>query len=265
MDMAPRWEQGYGFQTRYESYGSSTLMNGDSEVDNPLDLKRYVQKTWFEGVYTFDRSRRLTFKLPHINQSRSRNIAGQAVKQVNDGIGDLIIGVPLKHYRNNKAFTENFSLTPSLRLPTGSAKGNFPISDGSVDIGLSLSYSSESPKFYSLIDLFYWINNDGKHGMHEGDELGVDINLGYHPWHSNELNAGMFLMWDITARYNDEANSATLTTASGGHRLQTGPVVVLYKDNIMFRAEYKHLTYEKKSTLSNSRGSEFNLGMSITF
>ena len=101
--------------------------------------------------------------------------------------------------------------------------------------------------------------------MHEGDELGLDINLGYHPYHSNESNSGVFVMWDVAARYNDDPNNTTLTKATGGQRLQMGPVLVLYKDNLMFRAEYKHLMYEKTSGISNSRGSEIFIGLGITF
>lgn len=265
MDMAPRWSEGIGFQVRYQNYGSNELMDGGSEISNPLGLKRYVETTWLEGVYTFDRSIRATFKLPYVDQLRTKNINGVGIRQSNSGLGDLILGLPLKYYRNKRAFTDNFSFTPSLRLPTGTSSGIFPISDGSVDLGLSFSYSSESPKYYTLVDLFYWLNTEGEHDMHEGDELGLDINLGYHPYHSNDSNAGIFVMWDITARYYDNPNNATLTTASGGQRLQMGPVLVLYKDNLMFRAEYKELFYEKTSGISHSRGPEFSIALGITF
>jgi len=250
MDMAPRWAEGVGFQVRYEHYGSGDLMKSDSKIANPLEFERYVDKIWLEGVYTFDRSIRATFKLPYVDQRRIKNIAGVGVRQTNRGLGDLVLGLPLKYYRNEKAFTENYSFTPSIRLPTGSSSGPFPISDGSVDLELSVSYSSESPKFYTMVDLFYWINTAGENGMHEGNELGLGINLGYRPYHSNETNTGVFVMWDVTARYNDDPSSATLTTATGGQRLQSDPVLVVYKDNIMFRAEYKHLLYEKKIALA---------------
>ena len=265
MDMAPRWNDGYGFQLRYEHYGSDDLMDGDSEISNPLGLERFVDTLWLEGVYTFDRSIRVTFKLPYVDQRRVKNIGGVGARQSNTGLGDLILGLPLKHYRNKMAFTDNFSFTPSVRLPTGNSSGNFPISDGSVDLGLSFSYSSETPKYYTLFDLFYWLNTEGENGMHEGDELGLDINLGYHPYHDNDTDSGIFTMWDVTARYNDDPKSGTLTKASGGQRLQMGPVLVLYKDNIMFRAEYKHLLYEKTSGISNSRGSEIIISLGITF
>ncbi len=265
MDMAPRWDEGYGFQVRHELYGSDTLMDGEDEITNPLGLKRYVNTSWLEGVYTFDRSIRATFKLPYIDQRRTKNIAGVGVRQSNSGLGDLILGLPLKYYRNRKAFTENFSFTPSIRVPTGSSSGDFALSDGSVDYNLSFSYNSETPKYYTLIDFFYWFNTEGDNGMHEGDELALDINLGYHPYHSNETDSGVFVMWDVSARYNGDPSRETTTTATGGKRVQMGPVLVLYKDNIMFRAEYKHLFYEKTSGISNSRGSEFLVGIGITF
>ena len=100
MDMAPRWDDGYGFQIRHENYGSKTLRNGDSKVDNALNQKTSINKTWFEGVYTFDKSIRTTFKLPYIQRTSSSN----GIKESNEGIGDLILGVPLKHYINKGAF-----------------------------------------------------------------------------------------------------------------------------------------------------------------
>jgi hypothetical protein len=71
MDMAPRWQKGYGGQVRYESHYSDKVLNGDNEVDNPLGRDRWVHTTWFEGVYTFKREVRATFKLPFVYQTRT--------------------------------------------------------------------------------------------------------------------------------------------------------------------------------------------------
>ena len=92
MDMAPRWEKGYGMQIRQEYYGSSKLLDGNNKIDNPLGLERYVSKTWLEGVYTFNRSVRTTFKLPFVYQRRVKNINGAGVRQENSGLGDLVLG-----------------------------------------------------------------------------------------------------------------------------------------------------------------------------
>lgn len=160
----------------------------------------------------------MTFKLPYIEQSRTKNIDGIAVKQSNKGLGDLILGLPLKHYSNIGAITDNFEFTPSVRLPTGRSSGDFPISDGSIDAGLSFSYSIENPKYYALADLFTWQNTKGHNGMRAGNEYGFDLNLGYHPYHNNEGNYGAFVMLDVSARYNETPNANNKTSASGGKR-----------------------------------------------
>lgn len=265
MDMAPRWEKGYGFQVRQEFYGSDKLIRGKKKISNPLEIERYVRKTWLEGVYTINRAIRATFKLPFVYQKRIKNIDGTGIKQKNSGFGDLVLSVPLKYYRNKGAYTDNFGITPSLRIPTGDSSGDFPITDGSWDTGLSISHSLETPKFYTSAELFYWKNNSGKNGMNSGDEFGFDVDLGYHPYHSNVTNKGVFIMWKLKGKDSGKPSKNNLTTFSGGKLVQTGPILVLYKNNIMFRAEFKHPLYENVDGVSNSRGPELNVGVGIAF
>lgn len=202
MDMAPRWENGYGIQTRVERFDNQTT-------------------NWLEGVYTFEPSKRVTFKLPYIE---------------NDGLGDLIIGVPLKRYTNKKTATSNWGITPSVQFPTGE--------DGEWDVGLSLSYSSESKTLYQLYDLYAW-----------KDRIGVDINLGLHPYHNNDNNSGIYTMWDVSLLSSDD-----------GDRIQSGPILVYYWQNIMFRAEYKALVHERDSNIKQTGGDEYtSIGVGMTF
>ena len=268
MDMAPRWEDGYGIQLRQENYGSNKLLKGSTTIANPYGLKRFVYKTWLEGIYTFSKEKRITFKLPYIKQQRTKKTTlSTTAKQKNRGIGDVILGIPLKKYTNNKAATNNISFTPSLRIPTGSTTGDYPIGDGSWDLGLSLSYSNETPKIYQLYDLFFWKNTKGKRNMQQGDELGLDINLGYHAYHNDEAEAGIYLMLDIRARYNGKPNveSRELTNSTGGKSLYSGPILVVYQENIMFRIEYTFPVYEKVDGIANSQGQKLNIGLGITF
>ena len=65
VDMAPRWNGGYGFQTRVEHANSDTI-------------------TWLEGVYTFKPALRMTLKIPFTG----------------DGLGSSIFAIPLKRYKN---------------------------------------------------------------------------------------------------------------------------------------------------------------------
>ncbi len=194
MDMAPRWSGGYGIQARIEQFDSATT-------------------TWVEGVYTFKPSVRMTFKLPHTNGE----------------FGDLILGLPLKKYRNDGPKTSNWGITPSVKLPTGDQED--------WDLGLSVSYSSETPTFYQLYDLYAW-----------EDRVGLDINVGFA---LPGKGSGMFALWDVSALTSDQ-----------GDRIQTGPVFVYFKGNVMFRAEYKTLVYERNSSWS---GSYFSVAIGLVY
>lgn len=265
MDMAPRWADGFGIQVRQERFGSDELRRDSGSAVNTLGLERFVDTTWLEGVYTFDPSLRVTVKIPYVDQQRVTAINGLGVAQQRGGLGDIVVGVPIKRYKNKGAKTQNWGITPSIRLPTGSSSGDFPISDGSWDAGLSVSYSSETPGFYQLYDLYYWKQGSGTRGMQSGDSWGLDINVGLHPWHDNDTNAGIFTMWDVTAVHNSAPNAANLTLASGGDRVSTGPVLVYYHQSFMARAEFKLLAYERVDGLSLSRGNEFSIALGYVF
>lgn len=195
MDMAPRWNNGYGVQTRIEHANSETT-------------------TWLEGVYTFKPSLRMTLKVP----------------QSNGEIGDAIFAMPIKRYKNAGAFTSNWGLTPSVRMPTGGGS--------KWDAGLSLSYSSESRKVYQLYDLYTL-----------GDTTGVDINFGL--VHADGKGSSWFTLWDITAKDSDS-----------GQHLLSGPVLVYFKRNLILRAEYKFSAYDDDSQWD---GDYFGFGVGLVY
>lgn len=195
MDMAPRWEDGYGVQTRVERFDSRTT-------------------TWIEGVYTFRPSLRTTLKLP----LRSGEL------------GDAIVGLPLKRYRNDGARTANWSVTPSLALPTGSGSG--------IDPGLSLSYSAETPGLYQLYDLYTWPGYSG-----------LDINVG--PVFKLGPGRAFFALWDVTMR-----------SGKRGDLVMTGPVAVYFRRNVIVRAEYKTTIYDHGNA---GDGPYLSLGVGVVY
>ncbi len=263
MDMAPRWAHGYGFQIRHESYGSDTLLSGASKVNNLFDRENDIRITWLEGIYTFRREVRVSVKIPYVDHRRTVIRNGAPVKQSGSGLGDVIIGAPLKRYTNHATGTRNIAFTPSIRLPTGSTSGAYPVGDGSTDLGVSFSASFEKADLYQYYDLFFWKNGNGDRGINEGDELGIDVNIGWHPYHDNVKNEGVFLMLDASLRY--QARGRNLEGTTGGKRVSMGPVFVYYRDGIMFRAEYKFPVYEDVFDTQVSRGPELNIGIGFVF
>lgn len=263
MDMAPRWKKGYGFQVREEFRSSDKLLDRDSEIDNPFGRDRRVSATWFEGIYTFRREVRLSFKWPWVDQSRRVIKDGAVVRQEGRGPGDLMLGLPLKYYQNWEGGTHNFGFAPSIRLPTGRTTGDFPPGDGSTDVGLSFSYSREAAHLYQFYDVFYWINNRGRKGIHEGDELGFDGNIGIHPYHNNAHNLGTFVMMEARVRHHQSGRDRGGLT--GGTRLSLAPVLVFYWYGMMLRAEYHFPLYERRRGIQVSHGHEMNVGIGLTF
>ncbi len=195
MDMAPRWNNGYGVQTRVEHFNSKTT-------------------AWLEGVYTFKPAVRMTLKIPYEDSE----------------IGNAIFAVPLKRYFNEGAFTSNWSITPSVRMPTG--KGN------DWDAGLSLSYSSETPGFYQLYDLYTL-----------DDKVGLDINVGR--VFPDGKGSAWFALWDITAVDSDS-----------GQRVLTGPVAVYFRQNLVLRAEYKLPAYDHDN---DWKGNYISFGVGLVY
>jgi hypothetical protein len=266
MDMAPRWKRGWGIQVHRESHGSDTVKDGDSEASNPFGRNRYMDTVWVEAVYAFVPEVRVTAKAPWIDQSRVIERNGQALKQTGRGLGDIVLGLPLKHLMTGPATLSDFTLTPSLRLPTGSTSDPYPLGDGSTDVGLSFTYKRDVARFYQYYDVFYWANTRGRHGQDipkDGDEAGFDINWGILPYHDVETNTGVWVMWDIQGRYMDRGVDAD--GATGGVRVSTGPIAMWYRDNMMVHMEITWPAYESFNGAQVSYGPELFLGAGITF
>ena len=248
MDMAPRWAGGWGFQFRYETLGSNKLLDGES---SNAGLSHYRKTTWFEGVYTWKRFIRATFKLPyHQIENKYQLIDWENPIEKGSGLGDLILALPLKKYFNLKRSTGNFGLTPQIRLKTGDESDVIKSKGG---YGLSLSYSAENFSYYQLYDLYGWSLDDGS------SVLGVDVNLGWHPIHNNETNSGVFLMWDGTYRLNWDKDG------NPDSRLYTGPVAMFYKAGIMVKVDVKIPIIEKVEKASLSKGTIIQTGIGFVF
>ena len=236
MDMAPRWAGGYGVQLFQVHSIADDLRHGESTLPNPYGLESRVDTTWLEGVYTFRREFRITAKIPYVDKSRQWLRNGEVIRETGHGLGDIIIGAPLKKYVNKKGYTYNLSLTPNLRLPTGSTEDDWAVGDGSWDAGLSLSYSFETPKWYHLYDLYYWKNGSGRDFDH-GDELAFDANIGWHAWHDGDTGRGLFLMLDIAARHIESGKHQLVDPA--GDTIAVGPVAMYYHEDWMLKIEYQ--------------------------
>ena len=102
-----------------------------------------------------------------------------------------------------------------------------------------------------------------RNGNQRGNELGLDVNLGWHPYHKNLTNTGLFVLIDLSLR--SEARGRDLKGVTGGKRASAGPVLVYYRQGMMIRAEYKYPFYEDVKDTQLSRGPELNIGIGFVF
>ena len=76
-------------------------------------------------------------------------------------------------------------------------------------------------------------------------------------------NTGIFLMVDLSARYQDKGTR--IDSVTGGTKVYTGPIVMVYRKNVMARIGYSFPVYEKVFDTQFSRGKMVNLGIGMTF
>lgn len=267
MDMAPRWSGGYGFQTRYESVVSGRLEREGREIANPQGLGAESRTQWFEGVYTFHRSFRATFKLPYEHQRKRLFKDGLVRDAEASGVGDLILAFPIKRYRNHMTHTNNLAVNPSITLPTGKTQGDIPLGRGTVDYGLSVSYAREAVKTFGLWDLWTNLHTKGADGKTKGNTVGFDMNVGFYPYQNSKKEFATLLLWGTHFRHQSRDRLAGGATDgnSGGLWVEMAPVfVVLYK-NLAFRTEAYFPVHRKLNGVQLVHDYRFQIGIGITF
>jgi hypothetical protein len=266
MDMAPRWAKGYGFQTRFESFNKTVLRQGGSDISNPLGLKDERSTLWLEGVYTFTREHRISFKLPYILAQVRKENDGQAQTLSDAGLGDVIVGFLKKWYFNHTGLTGNLSFTPSLRLPTGKQDSDLNLGRGVVDYGLSVSASVEAYKWYTMFDVFTWIHSTQSSSLKPGQLYGFDFDIGYHPYHNMDTNSGVFVMTGINGRHRlKDVDSDGAKANTGGRTLELSPTLVVYKGRLMARAQVHVPVYSKFNGAQLAPTNGFQLGIGIVY
>jgi hypothetical protein len=263
MDMMPRWKGGYGFQYAHSSRSSSTLKEGDSKIDNPFGRKRRVEMEWLEGVYSFNQERRVSFKIPWVNQSRTALGQGAPVKETGTGWGDLILGFLFKKYWDQGNTTANVSVVPSVRIPTGSTDDAYPVGDGSTDFGLSFSYNRDTPRTYQYYEAFYWLNGHGRRGISQGDEIGINADLGLNVYRNQQKNWGIMLAWSNTLRH--EMQGVDQEGETGGTLLSMGPMLMFSWRNFISHVAWKMPVYEYLQDRQVSYGPELQIEAGIAF
>ncbi len=243
MGMVPRWDNGYGVQALWFYRDSDTLLRGSNEISNPDGLSERVSKTSIEGVYTWDRSIRATFKMPYLEKTRSAMIDGSLVRKTASGWGDLKLALPLKQYFNKENYSGNWSLTPQIKLPTGDDSGRIPLGDGEVDYAIGASYEKENPYLLYNFGLTFWKTGSSS----QRDRWEFESLLAWN------FAVDKFVGIDLDAEWEN---------GSSARRIEAGPSFFWWiKKTALLKVGYKHVLDEAVHGTRLSRGDEFRIGL----
>ncbi|CAI8289166.1 MAG: Uncharacterised protein [Opitutia bacterium UBA7350] len=247
MNMMPRWDGGYGIQVLAENIHHSDLKKGKDVIAS--GHSETIQQLHLQGVYTWDRSVRLTFKLPYVTDARREVpvVGGTKTIEHDSGWGDLTLALPLKKYFNLNQRTGNWSLTPQLRVPLGNKANDYSIAKRVWGGGLSLGYETETYDFYFATSLTAWTFESP-----EAAEWSASFDLGWNV--RNDLQ----LLWESDFKWDDE----------DAFTLSAGPAFYWrYSDRVHTRLEWKHdfVSHMGSDRAQYGNGDRINLGIGLVY
>ena len=220
MNMMPRWDGGYGFQVLAERLHRSDLKQGDEVVAR--GFTEDVTQVHLQGVYTWDRSIRLTAKLPYVVDARREVLGSQGEKLVqrDEGIGDLTLALPLKKYFNLSSRSGSWTLSPQARIPIGKENDAFEVWDGVWGGGLLFGYETETFDWFFATSVGLWIFEQP-----EPAEWIYSLDLGWNLREDLQLLIETDLKWDDDGKFFASSGPAIY------HR---------FSDRVHGRIEWKH-------------------------
>lgn len=247
MNMMPRWDNGYGIQFLTDHLHRADLKQGNSVIAS--GFSETITQIHMQGVYTWDRSIRATFKLPYITEARRERRDGTGGKrdERDQGLGDLTLALPLKKYFNHAARSSNWTFAPQVRVPMGSQKEGYQVAKRLWGSGLTFGYETEVYKWFFYTDFTTWI--------FEGDaptELHATIDFGY------TFQDNAMILWESDFKWDD----------ADAVRLSAGPALYYrLQDQIHARLEWKHdfISRVASDTPSHGNGDRLSVGVGFVF
>lgn len=247
MNMMPRWDNGYGFQVLSENLHRNDLKQGRRILAS--GFSESIHRLQLQGVYTWDRSVRLTFKLPYIVEAR-REILGSAnekIVQHYSGLGDLTLALPLKKYFNLEQRSGSWTFAPQLRVPLGSDTNTYQVADRIWAAGLSLGYETETYRWFFATSLDAWVFEHS-----EPLRLNASLDLGL------KVQDEIQLLWESDFLWDD----------AGATTLAAGPAIYWrITDRIHSRVEWKHdfISRVQRKQIKHANGDKISIGIGFVF
>ena len=254
MNMMPRWSGGWGYQLVQEYRHERDLLLGGRKAYP--GFTEDVHLMHLEGVYTWDKSIRLTAKLPYVLDARREMPDGLGGKKTekDHGIGDLTLALPLKKYFNLDGRTGSWTLKPMLIVPLA-GDDEYEVYDNEWGHGLGLGYQTETSKFNFGIDTSGWLYQGNEpFESHSSIDIGYKL-YGYDLQEEQDVVKGAIL-WETDFHYEDD----------GSGTLSAGPAFYWsFNEEFHLRIEWKHDFHDRQGVLDHGNGNTFKFGIGFVF
>ena len=245
----PRWSGGWGVQVLQEYRHESGLYQGKRLLGS--DLNRSAHLLHVEGVYTWDKSIRVTAKVPVMLSAQRRTLSddGQPSTRKKTALGDPTIALPLKKYFNLDGRSGSWTLAPQVRVPGAKASSDpIGIYYREVGLGLSLGYETETYDYIIRTGLSsFTFLGDTPTLSHLELTLGLNFAFGDHNGHVKLHNR--LRHWDgVEVTYT------------------VGPIVYLrWTDLLHFQVRSTHDVFQTQTGKVHGKAHGARLGVGLVF
>lgn len=243
----PRWDNGWGIQFVEQYRHESDLMSGSRVVGQ--GLSEDVHLLHVEGVYTWDKSVRVTAKLPLVLDARRELLSesGETFTQRDEGIGDATIAVPLKRYFNLDGRSGSWTFAPQIRIPLAD-KDDYHVYDGAWGQGVSLGYETETHRYIVAAGASTWF-----FGSEEPFLASANVDLGLN---FRALGTSGHVKWETDFIFEDD----------GTEKLYMGPSLYLrINDEVHIKTMFKKEIHSRRNQLDHGNGSYATLGIGFVY
>lgn len=243
----PRWDNGWGVQFVGEQRRENDLMSGGRVV--AAGFSEEVDLMHVEGVYTWDKSIRLTAKLPMVLNAKREFPDGLGGKRIehDEGVGDATLALPLKRYFNLDGRSGSWTLAPQVRVPLGS-HDNYNVYNRDWGTGVSAGYETETFRYLLSVGVDGWIFEGNAPAQASGHiDLGLNFSLGKLSGH---------VKWETDF----------ITKDDGTEQLYIGPHLYLkITDTVHTQVMYKREAHSRRNALDHGNGEIIKLGIAFVF
>ncbi len=243
----PRWDNGWGVQFVSENRSEDDLMSGSNVV--AAGFSEEVDLLHLEGVYTWDKSVRITAKLPLVLNARRElpDGFGGKIIQRDQGVGDATLAIPLKRYFNLDGRSGSWTLAPQVRVPLG-RKDFYEVYDRDWGAGISAGYETETYRYLLSVGVDAWAFEGINPFLLSGHvDLGINFNVGQLSGH---------VKWETDFIYEDD----------GTEKFYIGPHLYLkITDTVHTQLMYKREVHSRRNQLDHGNGELIKIGMAFVF